>query len=288
MYNKNIKTPIRYRGYYYDENTKLYYLNARYYSPEFRRFISPDDTSYLDPENVNGLNLYCYCNNDPVNYCDPSGCFAISTLLIGWAISSLITWGLSEVFGSQIAGGIGSISGGGAAISTGISLCALGPWGIAAGAALILAGSLTIGFGLNEIVDGATGTNYIQNWTGWSDGAYSAIYAGLNVISAMGSIAGNMYLNSIRTNALKGLDSAVYGPKAAKHIEERSYYDSILTKQEIIKYGKIKIATHGVHGYEFTIKGYYIMGDLDKVYHIYRGTWSLVYGDGTIWHYLLK
>ena len=45
--------PIRYRGYYYDEDTKLYYLNARYYSPEFRRFISPDNTDYLDPENVN-------------------------------------------------------------------------------------------------------------------------------------------------------------------------------------------------------------------------------------------
>jgi len=65
--------PIRYRGYYYDDDTGLYYLNARYYSPKWRRFISPDDTAYLDPESVNGLNLYCYCNNDPVNYCDPSG-----------------------------------------------------------------------------------------------------------------------------------------------------------------------------------------------------------------------
>ena len=36
--------PIRYRGYYYDSETKLYYLNARYYSPLWRRFISPDDT----------------------------------------------------------------------------------------------------------------------------------------------------------------------------------------------------------------------------------------------------
>ena len=65
--------PIRYRGYYYDDDTGLYYLNARYYSPKWRRFISPDDTTYLDPENVNGLNLYCYCNNDPVNFVDPSG-----------------------------------------------------------------------------------------------------------------------------------------------------------------------------------------------------------------------
>ena len=58
--------PIRYRGYYYDEETGLYYCNARYYSPKWRRFISPDSTSYLDAESVNGLNQYCYCNNDPV------------------------------------------------------------------------------------------------------------------------------------------------------------------------------------------------------------------------------
>ena len=49
--------PIRYRGYYFDVDTGLYYLNARYYSPELRRFISPDDTAYLDPETVDGLNL---------------------------------------------------------------------------------------------------------------------------------------------------------------------------------------------------------------------------------------
>ena len=60
--------PIRYRGYYYDKETNLYYLNARYYNPEWRRFISPDNTAYLDPENVNGLNLYCYCYNDPISF----------------------------------------------------------------------------------------------------------------------------------------------------------------------------------------------------------------------------
>ena len=68
------KNPIRYRGYYYDQDTKLYYLNSRYYCPEWRRFISPDDTSYLDPETPNGLNLYCYCYNNPVMYVDGDGC----------------------------------------------------------------------------------------------------------------------------------------------------------------------------------------------------------------------
>ena len=87
------RNPIRYRGYYYDTETKLYYLNARYYNPEWRRFISPDDTEYLDPESVNGLNLYCYCNNDPVNYADPSGhlAFFIVTAIIGAALGLGIT-----------------------------------------------------------------------------------------------------------------------------------------------------------------------------------------------------
>ena len=73
--------PIRYRGYYLDSETGWYYLNARYYSPEWRRFISPDDTTYLDPESVNGLNLYCYCGNDPINFVDPSGHEPISATI---------------------------------------------------------------------------------------------------------------------------------------------------------------------------------------------------------------
>ena len=85
--------PIRYRGYYYDKDTKLYYLNARYYSPEWRRFISPDAAEYVDPETPNGLNLYCYCYIDPVNYADPSGhlAFFIVTAIIGAALGLGIT-----------------------------------------------------------------------------------------------------------------------------------------------------------------------------------------------------
>ena len=51
----------------------MFWLSSRYYSPELCRFISPDDVEYLDPESVNGLNLYCYCLNNPISYYDPSG-----------------------------------------------------------------------------------------------------------------------------------------------------------------------------------------------------------------------
>ena len=70
-----------YKGYCYDEETDLYYLNARYYSPIICRFISCDDVSYIDLKSVNGLNLYAYCFNNPVMYTDPSGHLAISTIL---------------------------------------------------------------------------------------------------------------------------------------------------------------------------------------------------------------
>ena len=65
--------PFRYRSYYWDNEFGLYYLQSRYYDPTIGRFISPDSPEYLDPYNVNGLNLYCYCANNPIMHADPSG-----------------------------------------------------------------------------------------------------------------------------------------------------------------------------------------------------------------------
>ena len=57
-----------YKGYYYDEETKLYYCMSRYYSPEFRRFLQVSDVSELNPHSINGLNLYAYANNNPIGF----------------------------------------------------------------------------------------------------------------------------------------------------------------------------------------------------------------------------
>jgi RHS repeat-associated protein len=86
-----VRCVCRIAGYYYDRETKLYYLKARYYNPEWRRFISPDSTEYIDAENPNGLNLYAYCYNDPVNYKDPSGQIAIASLLIAAFITGAVS-----------------------------------------------------------------------------------------------------------------------------------------------------------------------------------------------------
>ena len=81
--------PFRYKGYYYDNETKLYFVSSRYYCPELCRWISPDSIEYLDPESINGLNLYAYCGNDPVNRFDPTGHIAIS-LIVGLVVSFAI------------------------------------------------------------------------------------------------------------------------------------------------------------------------------------------------------
>ena len=59
--------PFRYKSYYYDKESNLYYLNSRYYSPIYYRFISIDDIDYLKSESINGINLYTYCENDSIN-----------------------------------------------------------------------------------------------------------------------------------------------------------------------------------------------------------------------------
>ena len=96
--------PFRYRGYYFDEESGLYYLNSRYYDSETGRFISPDVLSILDETKgqINGLNLYMYCNDNPIMYCDPSGNFAIATAI---AIGFWIGFGIGTLVGAT-AGGI--------------------------------------------------------------------------------------------------------------------------------------------------------------------------------------
>ena len=63
---------LRYRGYYYDDETKLYYLQSRYYNPELGRFINADGII----SNISELfsaNMFAYCINNPINLMDPTG-----------------------------------------------------------------------------------------------------------------------------------------------------------------------------------------------------------------------
>ncbi len=150
---------------------------------------------YLDPEEAHGLNIYIYCNNNPIMYSDGSGHFAISTLLIGLAGTSLVSWGLSEIFGAQIVGGAGSILNGISAISTGISLFAFGPIGWIIGGIGIVAGLASVAFGTAEIQEGLGYGNWIND-IGITGDLYTWLYIGSNIVSSLTTICGNIYRNS--------------------------------------------------------------------------------------------
>lgn len=64
-----------YAGYQYDEETDIYYLNARYYDSKIERFIT-EDTYTGNPSDPLSLNLYTYCHNEPIMYWDPTGHWA--------------------------------------------------------------------------------------------------------------------------------------------------------------------------------------------------------------------
>lgn len=69
------RNPFRFKGYYYDEELGMYYLNSRYYDPETGRFVNADDVEVLKttPTALTDKNLYSYCDNNPVGRKDGTG-----------------------------------------------------------------------------------------------------------------------------------------------------------------------------------------------------------------------
>lgn len=67
-----VKNPYLYRGYRYDKETGLYYLQSRYYNAEWGRFIN-GDALIGETGEIFSHNMFAYCINNPINYSDPSG-----------------------------------------------------------------------------------------------------------------------------------------------------------------------------------------------------------------------
>ena len=168
--------PIRYRGYYYDKEFGLYYLQSRYYDPELCRFISADGVEYVDPASVNGFNLYAYCNNNPVMNIDPSGrvfltvLAILGTLLVGTAIGAVSGAVGAWMTGEDIWAGFvsGALSGLLSTVGAGLAIATGGAWG------LVIAG--VFGFG-----SAAIGNVVKQGMTrGWGNvNGYSVLISGV-------------------------------------------------------------------------------------------------------------
>ena len=98
--------PYRYRGYRYDSETGMYYLQSRYYNPEIGRFINAD--GYVDTmKGINGTNMFTYCGNNPISRVDLSGTsFMDAMKTVGHYLNSIDTTLLDvvdAVFGTYFA-----------------------------------------------------------------------------------------------------------------------------------------------------------------------------------------
>lgn len=82
--------PFRYRSYYYDRETKLYYLNERYYNPAWKRFINSDSYGGEVGGNILSHNMYAYALNNPIGNYDEDGNLALSLSSYGLAFAATL------------------------------------------------------------------------------------------------------------------------------------------------------------------------------------------------------
>ena len=134
-----VQNPIRYRGYYYDTETGLYYINSRYYDPVVGRWISGDGEISGVGGELLGYNLFAYCFNNPINMSDPTGHWpkwltgAIN--VVGGALQAVA--GAAMVAAAPVSGGFSAVVGG----------------------ALLINGAATIAAGAGQIINDVSNSN---------------------------------------------------------------------------------------------------------------------------------
>lgn len=176
--------PFRYKGYYFDKETGMYYCNSRFYVPEFCRFLSADTTSCLNVDDLYQMNLFAYCSNDPILFIDTIG-----------TKKERAKW--KTIFG--------------AVAIAGLLLVAVVAIGLSGGALLapVLAGA-AIGAGTNLV---SQGINNLKNDKGFFEdidwlkvalaGATGAAFS-----SGAGGLIGSVLIGSVSNAAMAACDDA--------------------------------------------------------------------------------
>ena len=179
------QNPLRYRGYVYDTETGLYYLQSRYYNPTWGRFINADDTALLlsSPGKAHwDKNVFAYCDNNPLNRVDEDGeCWDI---IIGGIVGGIVS-GASSIVNDAIMGRettVGSVlMSVGAGFAAGMLTAGFPSGGIhdimSAGIAGVIAFSSAFGGG-STILEAL--------WSAFAASAETYISSKLNVICSIG------------------------------------------------------------------------------------------------------
>jgi len=259
------KNPYRYRGYRYDNDIDMYYLNSRYYDSNIGRFINADGL-LGEMGDIASANMFAYCANNPVMYSDISGYAPewlktmgivgaiVGTVLVVAAIT-ILTCGVGT---ATLAGAIAVGAAKGALIGAAI--------GVGVGATAGAVGSIIAGeeFGSSEF---------------WSNTGYGAM-AGFGIGALIGAISGGIYagvtyspptfsstgslekhflkhgneFNGLYSNSLEYQKGAQYVINNGKYIKQMNGYIRFFGSGGKANYAFVgmnnagKIVTYGVRG----------------------------------------
>lgn len=217
------KNPFRFKGYYYDEELGMYYLNSRYYDPEVGRFISPDTTDILEvQDDLYDKNLYAYCDNNSVMRIDSSG--AVWHLAVGAVV------GVATQFVADVGIGLATGSSFGEVIS---SLSLVDYAAAAIGGAIAASG---IGFA-GAVVANATlgGTTYLANCSYKGVKANKKDFIASTVIGGVAGAIGGSGANGKNMRGVYSRSKQVIN--ATKSVRKQAMYKAKVTgiKQNITK-----------------------------------------------------
>ena len=230
--------PFRYRSYYYDTESELYYLITRYYDPNTGRFISIDSIEYLDKDNLNGLNLYVYCLNNPIMLTDSTGSSAWTDFWngIGGKIVGTILVVAAAAALTYFTSGIGA----GVASALGNSM-----WGTIAGSAI---GGAVSG----AIIGGATSVISQGVTSGYSNIVVRDVLMDAAISGAIGGFFGGLVAKIGYNSATLTFDDKSFFTRNLKKYENKTSKNLLFGTNgnfTIFKWGLFRIDSSLVHGF---------------------------------------
>ena len=165
--NFAVQNPFRYRGYYYDNETGLYYVGSRYYDPVTHRFVNADTSDVLSvtPMGLTDKNLFAYCDNNPVTRSDNGGQFW--NVVIGAVVGAV-----AGIVGQIISDTVTSVLNGEITISNWQTYTGATVGGAAGGVVLATTGNMNAAnavtgaatTGVGQSLEKLTISNYNKSW----------------------------------------------------------------------------------------------------------------------------